>query len=137
MQAVKFAFFCNTKDMSFLPLFPFYDKLKLGGHYACAFASAVFSAVFLYLVFLLFLRINMFERASTFALWASGLIWVLPMHIPMSAESREIFVYSSFVVILVAVKLLLARGILQALVLFSAFMAGQALVFITVYQKVF
>ena len=123
--------------MSLLPLFPFYDELKLGGHYACAFASAVMSAVFLYVVFVAFLRFYMFERASAFALWASGLIWVVPMHIPMSSETREIFVYSSLAVLLVAVKFLFGRGILQSLALYLAFIGGQAVVFVAVYQKVF
>ncbi len=109
----------------------------MGGHLACAFVAAMISGALLAFVCLLRRDFNLLERSFSFSFFASAAIWVVPMMFDVSAQSREILVYSFVAMSIVLMKVAFGKILNISLLLSLAFLAGQVVVFFMVYKKVF
>ncbi len=116
---------------------PYYNDLKLAGHLACAFVATMTSGTLLYAVCLLYKQTELFARSYAFALWTSALMWVFPMFLDVSAQTREALYYASFVIATIMLKLVYNSTMKKTVILWIAFVVGEALVFLMIYKKVF
>ncbi|MBO5254469.1 MAG: hypothetical protein J6B07_01445 [Opitutales bacterium] len=116
---------------------PFYSDLKLGGHFACAFISAILVGTLLFAVLLRSKDMRMFERSYAYSLWTSALIWVVPMFFNVSNDIREILFYIAVFVSLLLLKFVFMLSLKKSIFLWIAFLGGHVLVFFMIYKKVF
>ncbi len=120
-----------------MDILPYYNELKLGGHLACAFLASIISGTAVFCALLATGDNKMFERSYAFALWSSALIWVFPMVIDASAQVRTCLAYAAVAFCVVALKYVFNKNARAAAVLWTVFLAAQAVVFFMLYKKVF
>ena len=120
--------------MEFLP---FYNDLKIGGHFACAFIATMFSGVMLAFICLLRRDFRLLERSFVFALFASAFIWIVPMFCNVSAQIREFILYAFAMLSIVLIKITFNKSFKLSIILTLGFLLGQIVVFFLVYKKVF
>ena len=116
---------------------PYYNDLNLGGHLACAFMASILSGCLLFGVNLAFKDMCFFARSYAFSIWSSALIWVFPMFFTEQGRIREFLFYITIVVSVTAIKYIYGYKLKKSLLLWVAFLVGQALVFFMIYKKVF
>ncbi len=109
----------------------------MGGHLACAFVATALSGILLTLVCLLRRDFGLIERAFSFSFFASAAIWVMPMLFDISARNREFMVYAFLALSIILLKVAFGKILNVSLLLWFAFLGGQALVFFMVYKQVF
>lgn len=120
-----------------MELLPYYSELKLAGHLACAFVSAILCGTLMALACVSIGKARLFDRAYCFALMSSAVIWVVPMLVNVSAQARELMAYAAGLISLLLVKWAFESGLKESIWHIAAFCAGNGAVFFMAYKQVF